>query len=88
MPIITATLVGVPAYLNGYSTLPLVGGLLNQGMAPGAAMASLIAGGVTSIPAVMAVWVLARPQVFALYIALSLSGAFIVGVLYQNWSLL
>ena len=88
MPIITATLVGIPAYLNGYAALPLVGGLLHQGMAPGAAMAFLVAGGVTSIPAAMAVWALARPQVFALYIALSLSGAFLVGVLYQNWSLL
>ncbi len=88
MPIIAATLVGVPAYLNGYAALPLVGGLIHQGMAPGAAMAFLVAGGVTSIPAAMAVWALARPQVFALYIALSLSGAFIVGVLYQNWSLL
>ena len=87
-PIITATLVGVPAYLNGYAALPLVGGLMEQGMASGAAMAFLVAGGVTSIPAAMAVWALARPQVFALYIALSLSGAFLVGVLYQNWSLL
>ncbi len=88
MPIITATLVGVPAYLNGYAALPLVGRLMEQGMAPGAAMAFLVAGGVTSIPAAMAVWALARPQVFALYIALSLSGAFLVGILYQHWSLL
>ena len=86
IPIITATLVGVPTYLNGYAALPLVGGLMEQGMASGAAMAFLVAGGVTSIPAAMAVWALARPQVFALYIALSLSGAFLVGVLYQNWS--
>ena len=88
MPIITAPLVGVPAYLNGYAALPLVGRLMEQGMAPGAAMAFLVAGGVTSIPAAMAVWALARPQVFALYIALSLSGAFLVGILYQHWSLL
>lgn len=88
MPIIAATLVGVPAYLNGYAALPLVGRLMEQGMAPGAAMAFLVAGGVTSIPAAMAVWALARPQVFALYIALSLSGAFLVGILYQHWSLL
>ena len=30
MPIVTATLVGVPAYLNGYAALPLVGGLIEQ----------------------------------------------------------
>jgi uncharacterized membrane protein YraQ (UPF0718 family) len=84
-PIATATLVGVPAYLNGYAALPLVGGLIEQGMAPGAGMAFLVAGGVTSIPAAMAVWALARPPVFGLYIALSLSGAFAIGLLFQLW---
>lgn len=86
LPIATATLVGVPAYLNGYAALPLVGGLIEQGMAPGAGMAFLVAGGVTSIPAAMAVWALARPPVFALYIALSLTGAFASGLLFQLWS--
>lgn len=86
-PIALATLVGVPAYLNGYAALPLVGGLIGQGMAPGAGMAFLVAGGVTSIPAAMAVWALARPQVFALYFALSLTGAFASGLLFQFWTL-
>ncbi len=85
MPTFTATLVGLPAYLNGYAALPLVGGLISQGMAPGAGMAFLIAGGVTSIPAAMAVWALARPQVFALYIALSLGGALAAGLMFQLW---
>ncbi|MGB0498748.1 MAG: permease, partial [Rubricella sp.] len=85
LPILTATFVGVPAYLNGYAALPLVGGLIEQGMAPGAGMAFLVAGGVTSIPAAMAVWALARPPVFALYIALSLTGAFTTGLLFQLW---
>ncbi|TDL90793.1 permease [Meridianimarinicoccus aquatilis] len=87
-PIAVATLVGVPAYLNGYAALPLVGGLIDQGMAPGAGLAFLVAGGVTSIPAAMAVWALARPPVFALYISLSLSGAFAAGLLFQLWHLL
>jgi uncharacterized membrane protein YraQ (UPF0718 family) len=83
LSILTASLVGVPAYLNGYAAVPLVAGLLQQGMAPGAAMAFLIAGGVTSIPAAMAVFALARLHVFALYIVLSLSGAFLAGVAFQ-----
>jgi len=83
VPIATATIVGVPAYLNGYAALPLVAGLIDQGMAPGAGMAFLVAGGVTSIPAAMAVWALARPPVFGLYIALSLSGAFAAGLIFQ-----
>jgi uncharacterized membrane protein YraQ (UPF0718 family) len=86
-PIALATLVGVPAYLNGYAALPLVGGLIGQGMAPGAGLAFLVAGGVTSVPAAMAVWALARPPVFALYIALSLAGSFAAGLLFQLWHL-
>ncbi len=84
-PILLGTLVGVPAYLNGYAALPLVGGLIGQGMAPGAGLAFLVAGGVTSLPAAIAVWALVKPRVFALYIALSLSGAFAAGVLFQLW---
>ena len=87
MPILTATLVGVPAYFNGYAALSLVGCLLEQSMAPGARMAFLVAGGVTSIPVAMAVWALARPQVFALYITLSLSGAFASSILFELWTL-
>jgi uncharacterized protein len=85
LPIVTATLVGVPAYLNGYAALPLVGGLIEQGMAPGAGMAFLVAGGVTSIPRRWRSgrW---RAAVFALYIGLSLSGAFAAGLLFQLWT--
>jgi uncharacterized protein len=82
-PIMIATLVGVPAYLNGYAALPLVSGLMTQGLQPGAAMAFLIAGGVTSIPAAMAVWALVRPRVFLLYLGLSLSGAFLAGLAFN-----
>ena len=85
-PIALATFVGVPAYLNGYAALPLVGGLIEQGMAHGAGLAFLVAGGVTSLPAAIAVWALVRPHVFALYIAISLGGAFLVGLLFQLWS--
>jgi hypothetical protein len=86
-PIALGTLVGVPAYLNGYAALPLVGGLIAQGMAPGAGLAFLVAGGVTSLPAAIAVWALVKPRVFALYIALSLSGAFAAGLLFHLWSM-
>jgi len=85
-PIILATLIGVPAYLNGYAALPLVGGLIEQGMAPGAGLAFLVAGGVTSMPAAVAVWALVRVRVFALYIAFALIGALVSGLLFEAWS--
>ena len=83
--ILIATLVGVPAYLNGYAALPLVSGLVEQGMAPGAGLAFLVAGGVTSLPAAIAVWALAKREVFALYVGLALTGSLASGLLFQTW---
>lgn len=87
-PIAMATVVGVPAYLNGYAALPLVGGLIGQGMAPGAALAFLVAGGVSSLPAAIAVWALVRREVFALYLGIALSGSFAIGLIFQLWTTL
>ena len=72
--VVIATLVGVPAYLNGYAAIPTVSALIDMGMAPGAGLAFMVAGGVTSIPAAMAVFALVRRTVFAWYIALGLTG--------------
>lgn len=85
-PIGIATLVGVPAYLNGYAALPLVGGLMGQGMAPGAGLAFLVAGGVSSLPAAIAVWALVKRQVFMLYLGIALTGSFASGLLFQLWT--
>ncbi|MFC7703384.1 permease [Plastorhodobacter daqingensis] len=83
LPIVLAALVGAPAYLNGYAAVPLVQTLLQQGMSQGAAMAFVIAGGVSCIPAAVAVWALVKPRVFAAYIGLALGGAVIAGSLWQ-----
>jgi len=77
-----AALVGIPAYLNGYAALPLMSGLIDQGMDPGAAMAFLIAGGVSSCPAAIAVFALVRLPVFVAYIALAFAGAVLSGLLF------
>lgn len=79
-----AALVGVPAYLNGYAALPLVAGLMEQGMSPGAGLAFLVAGGVSSLPAAIAVWALVRPPAFVLYLVFALTGSMAVGLLYQG----
>jgi len=81
-PVLLATFLGIPAYLNGYAALPLIGGLIEQGMTPGAGMAFLLAGGVTSIPAAIAVWALARPPVFLAYLGFALTGALAGGLLF------
>lgn len=83
MPILLGALVGAPAYLNGYAAVPLVDALLAQGMTQGAAMSFVIAGGVSCIPAAIAVWALVKPRVFGAYIGFALIGAIIAGLLWQ-----
>lgn len=82
-PILIAAFVGAPAYLNGYAAVPLVAGLVEQGMSQGAAMAFVVAGGVSCIPAAVAVWALVKPRVFMTYLALALSGAMVAGVAWN-----
>lgn len=82
MPIILSALVGAPAYLNSYAAPALVAGLIDQGMTTGAAMAFMVAGAVSSIPAMTAVFALVRPRVFGLYVALGFTGAVLSGLIY------
>lgn len=82
-PIFLGALVGAPAYLNGYAAVPLVDALLAQGMAPGAAMSFVIAGGVSCIPAAIAVWALVKPRVFVAYLSYALVGAVVAGMAWQ-----
>ncbi|WP_163849073.1 permease [Pseudooceanicola aestuarii] len=82
MPVILGALVGAPAYLNGYAAVPLVAGLLDQGMAQGAAMSFVIAGGVSCIPAAVAVWALVKPRIFAAYLGLAITGAMLAGLIW------
>ena len=86
LSILGATLVGIPSYLNGNAALPLVAGLIDKGMSPGAAMAFLVGGGVTSIPAALAVFGIARRQVFGVYLALATIGALLTGIAYQAYA--
>ena len=83
LPIGIAALVGMPAYLNSYVAPALLSGLIEQGMSAGAAMAFMISGAVSSIPAMAAVWSLVKRPVFAAYLGLGLTGAILSGILFQ-----
>jgi len=83
VPILLAAIVGAPAYLNGYAAVPLVDALLDQGMSNGAAMSFVIAGGVSCIPAAVAVWALVKPRVFAAYIGIAMLGAVAAGLVWN-----
>jgi len=83
LPIILSALVGVPAYLNSYIAPPIVSGLINQGMSVGSGMAFIIAGAISSIPAMTAVYALVNKRVFGLYVLLGFSGAVLSGFVYS-----
>jgi len=85
MAIPLAALIGVPTYLNGYAAVPMVAGLLQTGMAPGAAMAFMTAGAMTSLPAAIAVYTLVRPRVFVWYLVLALLLSMLAGYGYAGW---
>lgn len=78
-----AALVGVPLYVSNLTALPVVGGLLSQGMAQGAAIAFLMAGPVTTMPAMLAVRPLVTRAVFAYYLAVGIVGSMALGALAQ-----
>lgn len=82
--VVGAALLGIPAYLNGYAALPLMAGLIQQGMDPGAAMTFLLAGGATSIPAMIAVFALARRPIFLAYLGFAFGGSIAAGLLYST----
>lgn len=85
LSIVGAALIGIPAYLNGYAALPLVQELIHQGMNPGAGMAFLLAGGATSIPAMIAVFALARRPVFFAYLGFAFLGSVLAGFAFNVW---
>lgn len=84
-----AVMVGAPMYLDGYAALPLVRGLLDLGMSPGAAMAFLVSGGAVSIWGVMAVVAVLRPSTIALFATLAVIGSLAIGYAFAGlWELL
>ena len=80
-----AAVLGIPVYTTNLAALGMVGGLLEQGMQPAAALAFLIAGPTTTIPAMAAVWRLVTGRIFALYVLITLLGAVTLGYLAQAY---
>ncbi len=83
--IILGAFVGAPAYLNGYAAAPLVQGLIEQGMSQGAAMSFMMAGGISCIPAAIAVWALVKTRVFIAYLTFGIVGSIIAGLAWAAY---
>lgn len=82
LSVVTATLAGIPLYMTNITALGMLGGLMAKGMTGGAALAFLIAGPTTTLPAMSAVFGLTKPRVFLVYLGISLAGALILGSAY------
>lgn len=78
-----ATLIGIPFYTTELSALGIVSGLMTQGMTAAAALAFLVGGGVTTLPAMAAVWGIVRPRIFALYLGFCVAGSLLAGFSLQ-----
>ena len=78
-----ATLVSIPMYTTNLTSLGLIAGLLQRGMSGGAALAFLIGGAVTTLPAMSAVYSIVRWRVFALYLGFCITGSLLAGFAYQ-----
>lgn len=83
MAILIASIIGIPAYMNGYAAIPLISGFMKLGMSPGAALSFVTAGAVSSIPAALAVYALVKRSVFLLYITIGVVGSLFAGYLYH-----
>ena len=78
-----ASAVGIPLYTSGVAAIPITKGLLAAGMGGGAAMAFLIAGPATCIPAMAGVWALVKRKIFAIYLATGILGSLVAGYAFQ-----
>jgi uncharacterized membrane protein YraQ (UPF0718 family) len=73
-------LVSVPLYVNGIAAIPVVDGLLQQGMSAEAAVTFLLGGAVTTVPAMVAVRAVVVNRVFLTYLAVGLFGSIGLGL--------
>jgi len=80
--VLIAALIGIPVYTSNLAALRMISGLLKQGMSSAAALAFLIAGPTTTIPAMAVVWNLASRKIFVLYVSFTLTGAVFFGYFY------
>ncbi len=83
--ILVAAAASVPLYVNGVGAIPIIDGLMMKGMDPAAAVAFLLGGAVTTIPAMIAVKAIVTNRVFLIYLGISFFGALSIGYIANIW---
>ncbi|WP_406336863.1 permease [Streptomyces zaomyceticus] len=80
LSVLVAGLISVPLYLNGVGAIPVVEGLLDQGMVAAAGVTFLLGGAITTIPAMVAVKSVVKTKVFVFYLGVGLLGSMGIGL--------
>jgi uncharacterized membrane protein YraQ (UPF0718 family) len=81
--VLWAAIIGIPLYFNNISAIPIVAGLMQAGMSKGAALAFLLAGPITAVPAMVAVFGLVKKKVFITFLVIGFTLSVICGYLYE-----
>jgi uncharacterized membrane protein YraQ (UPF0718 family) len=79
--VVWAALIGIPMPLHQIPAIPVLAGLKAKGMSVGADIAFLMAGPVTSIPSMAALYAIFIPRVVVAFIATGLLGSIFLGLL-------
>jgi len=81
LAVVVAAAVGLPLPLNQIAIVPILAGLQAKGMAVGADLAFLLAGPVSSIPAMAALTAMFKPRLVVWFVALGFFGSVFLGLL-------
>jgi len=84
--VLVAALVGLPLPLHQVPIVPILAGLQAKGMAAGPDLALLLAGPVTSFPAMAALTAMFRTRVLVWYLGVGLGGAVVLGLVRLAFS--
>lgn len=79
--VVIAAFLSIPLYLNGVSAIPVGAGLITMGMSPAGLTTFLLAGAITTIPAMTGVRAVVSSRVFALYVGTGIVGSILVGLI-------
>ncbi len=77
------TLFSVPLHVNEISAAAILYSLLGLGLAKGPALAFLVGGPVTSIPAISVLFTMCRKRVVAVFLGICLAGTLVLAVAFQ-----
>lgn len=86
LSVLLASFIGLPLPTNQIAIIPILAGLLDMGIDRGAAYTLLMAGPVSSIPAIIALSGMFRLRVVMIFLAIGLIGAVLLGWGLQLWS--